>query len=469
MDEWNPCSEISPNSYAQFSGAYKLASLTTYNIDDSAKADYSLDEYPDFKVKIRVKMKGVDNLPSPYVPTDYGYGILVKWENIPDGVFVYPPPDVNGESAVGWIHNGTVSIGIGYFDGQTQQAVPAYPTPEYAPPLTLPTPPPLQPVEYPSKDTSALEPSVKNWAKTWMELYLPCLGHLKLTELTLPGTHDAGTYNADGMEGGWKQTQSLNIQQQLEQGIRAIDIRLMIDGTGDTRFQFSHDDYLVNLSFIEGAQLINDFLRETDQEIVILDFHRLNGSWTAGDIEDLALLITDTFGSEQIIPESQSGETISTILSTSGRIVVGLGKYTHDLPDGAKTWLEDNVETTNFWSNKAVKQYWCGESLTTWSTVSDYMDSILNDVNSPHSYLWALMAQYNSYTAVGQPANIPVELSNYFTGEAALRSNIMDVDWWSYCSLHVEEVDFPNYSTLINTLPINILKGYRASIDQPLF
>lgn len=46
----------------------------------------------------------------------------------------------------------------------------------------------------------------------------------KLTELSLPGTHDSGTYT--GVGGEIPQTQTMNIREQLDSGIRYLDIRL---------------------------------------------------------------------------------------------------------------------------------------------------------------------------------------------------------------------------------------------------
>ncbi|WP_153395127.1 phosphatidylinositol-specific phospholipase C domain-containing protein [Chryseobacterium vaccae] len=63
---------------------------------------------------------------------------------------------------------------------------------------------------------------MKTFSQNWMS-HLP--NHLKITDLTIPGTHDSGTYPA------WDSSyltkcQSLNISEQLNAGIRFLDIRL---------------------------------------------------------------------------------------------------------------------------------------------------------------------------------------------------------------------------------------------------
>ena len=258
----------------------------------------------------------------------------------------------------------------------------------------------------------------------------------------------------------------MNLQQQLEQGIRSLDIRLKIDGSGDGRFQFTHDKYLTNLSFLEGVEQINSFLNETSREIIILDFHRFIGTWSDTDFQDLARLIEQKFNNGRIIPASQQNNELGKILNTPGRVVVGMGEYSGGLPSNMLAWLRQN---TGFWTN-AVEQYWCGKSITTWSYVSDYMNKVLENVTVPKTHLWALMAQYN-YKSSALPADAPVQISQYFAGDHGLRSNIVDTDWWNRVneSLVQEETHIPNFSTLINAVPLNIIKGYRKVQNQPLF
>lgn len=452
--EWNPVDDVAANSVAQFYGEFK-ETIFHYSIDDSADATYTLEGVDRFAIKLHAKKGGVDHLPSPNPPSESGYGILVQWENIPAGMFVYPPLDTNNQSPVGWIHDGVVTLAVGYFPGQTQQRISPYPTPNYGSGGI-------------DDDLSALKPSVKHWARTWMELFLPCLQNLKLTELTLPGSHDAGTSGADGITQPWVQTQYLTLQQQLEQGIRALDIRLMIDGSGNDRFQFCHGDHLTNLSFLGGVQQINNFLSETSKEIVVLDFHRFEGTWTEKDFQDLAILIQQKFGNGKIIPPSLKNSDLRQILSTAGRVVIGMGSYSGNLPSTTVEWLQKN---TPFWTN-AVEQYWCGSSITTWDNVRTYMDTQLREVTAPKDHLWALMAQYNyAFSSLGKPANVPEEISQYFAGDHGLRSNIIHTDWWNRVNYgpFQGETNIPNFSALINAVPLNVMKGYRRAHNLPLF
>ncbi|WP_293356433.1 hypothetical protein [Microcoleus sp. CAWBG51] len=75
--EWNPSSQILPNSLTHFYAEFK-ETFGHFSIDDSACADYIVDGANNFQFTIRAQKKGVDNLSTP-VPSEAGYGILVEW------------------------------------------------------------------------------------------------------------------------------------------------------------------------------------------------------------------------------------------------------------------------------------------------------------------------------------------------------------------------------------------------------
>jgi 1-phosphatidylinositol phosphodiesterase len=82
------------------------------------------------------------------------------------------------------------------------------------------------------------------------------------------------------------------------------------------------------------------------------------------------------------------------------------------------------------------------------------------------------MSQYNyNFQHLGKPVNLPIEVSQFFAGENGLRSNIIDTDWWNRVNFSPfqGEVDIPNFSALINAVPLNLLKGYRHTNGLPLF
>ena len=459
--EWNPSSQILPNSLTQFYAEFK-ETIGTYSIDDSAYADYTVDGVSNFQFTIRAQKKGVDNLSTP-VPSEAGYGVLVEWsKNLPNDFWVYLPPALNNDSngfksSIGWIHDGVVTVGIGYFPNQSQQQISLpspYPTPNYGSGGL-------------DDDLTALKPSVKFWANKWMELFAPCIQNLHLNESTLPGTHDAGTYKASGITQPWVQTQYLDINEQLSQGVRALDLRLIIgNGSGDNRFEICHGTYTFELKLVDVLNQVNYFLTSTSKEIIILDLHIFQGTWTTQDYQDVSNLIIKTIGTNKLIPPSGISQTLQDIWNTSRRVVVGAREFNSDMSG----WIEQN---TPFWDS-SVKQFWCGTSVTTWSSVSSYLQQQIDQVSQPKAFFWSLMAQYNYIVTggvPGVPANVPQELSKFFTGLNGIKSNIIATDWWNRVNSNSgqTETSIPNFSALINAVPLNILKGYRRQNNLPLW
>lgn len=453
---WNPPQQIPANTANTISNnPFNAAFSANSTNENTASATYQLAGIENFQFTITAKVSGIENLPQS-VPPNAGYGFVIQWQNIPEGYFVYPPPDSNNQSVIGWIPNGTVSMGIGYFPTNIQSQIATYPTPNYGNGSL-------------AADFTALRPSVLNWATNWMELFAPCIQNLCLNELTLPGAHDASTYCASGVTQYWVQTQYQNINQQLSQGIRDLDLRMMVTtGTGDNQFVMCHGSVQLNLTLVAFLNQVTQFLSSNPQEIVILDLHDFQGTWTTQNYQDVANLIISTIGENYLLPPSAFNQTLEQIWATSGRVVVGAWEF----PSSVSNWIQQN---TPFWSN-AVHQYWCGESVTNWSDVANYLQTTLNGFTEPQNELSSLMAQYNystnqSITAYGVPVNIPVEISNFFAGSNGLQSNIIATDWWNRVNATTgqQELNINNFSTLINAVPFNCLKGYRKLNNQSLW
>lgn len=480
--EWNPVSEIEANTYAQFYGEFSYGG---YTIDDAADASYKLVDLGNLgslEFNIHVQVGGINNLPSPYsgVSADTGYGVIVQWKSIPEGFFVFPTPDVNNNSPVGWIHDGVVSIGIGYFPGTAQQKISNYPTPEYGGGNCV-------------DDLTALRPSVKHWASNWIELFAPCIENLTLQELTLPGTCNSGAYLS-------AEIQSLSIQDQLEQGVRVLDLGLEVNGSDDDRFQIYSgltltnvlnqiNDYLYgkksiipgfdSFGFGPGPQgmTFDDSNSPKSKEIIILDFSLVNGNWSEKDYQDVTNLITSKLG-KSIIQRDQKSKTLSDIWKTQGRVIVSVHCFDRSMTD----WLQSN---TQFWID-SIELHCCDTNAKSWSGVQADMQEELNNVDKAKDNLWALMIQY--YPNIYEPAYVPKEISKFFSGLNGIKSNIIYVALWDYIKSDVfqdngtlsgivnsiapnnsMENRIPNFSTLINAVPLNIMKGYRKKNNLNLW
>lgn len=62
-------------------------------------------------------------------------------------------------------------------------------------------------------------------SKSWMA-QLSVSATASLADITIPGTHDTGTWNGNSND----QCQTMDFQNQLDAGIRWFDLRLVMDG-----------------------------------------------------------------------------------------------------------------------------------------------------------------------------------------------------------------------------------------------
>ena len=199
----------------------------------------------------------------------------------------------------------------------------------------------------------------------WMEYYSDVLGNLRLTELTLPGTHDSGTYQpASPILYDFLRTQSMSLRDQLNLGIRVLDLRIGQNSPGN--YIISHDKYRTQYSLSDALQEIVDFIDATGKEIVILDFHRFNNLGRGDfDFDQLKVQVRSSLEGYCLLPVSQ-GHTLSKIWRTCGqqRIVV--------------TWNDNGTRDPTFmWP--AVKQSWYANA----KTPDQLSSAIAEDMNKP--------------------------------------------------------------------------------------
>ncbi len=137
-------------------------------------------------------------------------GLKVDWSGITTSDYQVFPPAFQDEQfgKLGWIHNGSLSLLILEKGVKTSVST-------SLPDNDLITSP--KPIENPQ---TALHGS-------WMEHYSDLIGKLTMTEMTLPGTHDSGTHQPAFYLGTpWIKTQELSLKEQLNGGIRVLDLRI---------------------------------------------------------------------------------------------------------------------------------------------------------------------------------------------------------------------------------------------------
>jgi hypothetical protein len=104
-----------------------------------------------------------------------------------------------------------------------------------------------------------------------------------LNDITIPGSHDTGTAPINGT----RQCQNLSIAQQLNVGIRFLDIRL----NKDRNWEIMHENTATGLFFMNDCLLpIVDFLAENSSETVLLCIKDEHGS-TDGFHDDILAML----------------------------------------------------------------------------------------------------------------------------------------------------------------------------------
>ena len=116
--------------------------------------------------------------------------------------------------------------------------------------------------------------------KGWMGRLVEKNPSLTLPEITIPGTHDTGTYNGNGEEG--TRCQTMDIRTQLNAGIRFMDLRLRLAGDD---LAIHHASYFQNLWLKKDVlPAITQFLAENPTEcVVLLVNHAVDGDASIND------------------------------------------------------------------------------------------------------------------------------------------------------------------------------------------
>ena len=121
-----------------------------------------------------------------------------------------------------------------------------------------------------------------SYRKNWMSQLNP---RNPLFSISIPGTHDSGTYKISDIIGfGWVTTQDWSIYEQLVAGIRFLDIRCRhIKNV----CQVYHGDWSAHINFDEVLSQVIRFLNERKGETVIMRLvEQSNGNSNTRTFED---------------------------------------------------------------------------------------------------------------------------------------------------------------------------------------
>lgn len=205
---------------------------------------------------------------------------------------------------------------------------------------------------------------------TWMADMQKQIGNLKLREVIFPGTHDSGTYDISTLSGfspdvtpwinaiyalglsplvvkkvisDWAKAQGQNITEQLEGGIRYLDLRVCLN---DKDMFVVHGMYAENINVVIDA--VHNFVTQNNKEIVILDFNHFY-EMTANSHRSLVSTLISTFSSV-LIPRSKTvNATVNDLWSAKQRVVILYDDET-SVQTNSQLWFQNSISST--WPNK---------------------------------------------------------------------------------------------------------------------
>ncbi len=189
---------------------------------------------------------------------------------------------------------------------------------------------------------------------SWMGYLQHINSTLKLTELTIPGTHDTGTWKINSLNSA--KCQDMDLKSQLEHGIRFIDIRLVPEqNNGNNDLMIYHGDYAISVPcYVWFSEVVEDicfnFLKKNPTETIIMSIKNEWGIKYVPDAQFTAALNPFINTSLQAVPGKSLFYTSNVVpdLATSAGQIVLVRRYTGDTIgiDAVTGWPDDEKTTT---------------------------------------------------------------------------------------------------------------------------
>ncbi len=175
-----------------------------------------------------------------------------------------------------------------------------------------------------------------------------------LSDIAMPGTHDSATYvvssqswiaKAGAISGGilglsalrgakFVQTQSLSIREQLDHGVRFLDLRVM--PTGDGGFTMYHGGVCLYTGLTTILDEVEAFLKANPTETVLTCFKKESGDGRAETSEELGKYLKKR-GSTYFLDAR-----VPTLKEVRGRAVV-INRMFEKKDCGIFIWFDDNA------------------------------------------------------------------------------------------------------------------------------
>lgn len=278
----------------------------------------------------------------------------------------------------------------------------------------------------------------------WMS-NIPVIGVLTLAELTLPGAHNSGVHKKSiiypqGLR-NWIVCQNNSFYEQLNNGARALDLRIMQYDNGN--FVFHHGGIRSSETLRGLLKAVNAFLADNPGEFIVLDFHEMTTSNSAFDYAAFSQLMMSSLG-PRMIPTRNRCLTLAELKKASPlqRVMVA---------------TVAPLDPAYF--NESIRHKWSGKNIT---SLADLHTHIIQVMKAPprDELPWSLSA--TSYTHLGGPVDIQESLNKWFDpafSDWATKCSIINADFFeeSRLVLHCREASVNKALAKINlTTPFDV-------------
>ena len=271
----------------------------------------------------------------------------------------------------------------------------------------------------------------------WMKA-TPDIDTLTLGEMTLPGTHNAGCDKeasyALAPPRKYLICQDVPFFSQLSRGSRALDVRLFYDAdaVGLAKFRFHHDNHLSSRTLGDLVSDIKDFLVKSNNEFIVLAFHKLNDGKEAFDFKYFNAMMREHLR-EQMIPTANRHLSLAKLkqISPLQRVLVAAPRHRD---------LDYN------WFCEKIEHKWIGETFVNPGELNRYIAEVMKKPPVQGEF-WSLSA--TCYDAFG-PEEIRDHLDSWFDTEKS--------DWATKCN--IINFDFISHSKIVSYCRVaNLIKA----------
>lgn len=235
---------------------------------------------------------------------------------------------------------------------------------------------------------------ISNATQSWMADSAQFIGNKNIKEIIIPGTHDSATkeismtsltaprqdiprwidvvyalpgigFAVKAIIANWAKAQGKNIKEQLEGGIRYLDLRIV--RKEKEKFYTCHGLYGTSLDNV--IKDIQEFIRKNPKEILLLDFNHLYNMTSKSTGQDmhsaLARKLKEAFGNKIVPKQVGINMSIQQLWDKGYQIII---LYDDQATVNANDHLlsQDNIKSP--WPNK--------------QNIDDLRRSLINNINS---------------------------------------------------------------------------------------